>query len=146
MKMKINTSRFGEVDIKDADIIHMPYGMLGFPEFKRYIILHHRSDSPFFWYQSADDPELAFVMTDPFLFVSDYGVELDQVIKDMAWKDLLEEYLELYAIVNIPKNEPEKMTANLIGPILINNKERQAVQMVLSNSPYSHKHPLVSKE
>ncbi len=35
--------------------------------------------------------------------------------------------------------------ANLIGPILVNNRACQAVQMVISNSPYSHKFPLIGE-
>ena len=50
---------------------------------------------------------------------------------------------ELYVIVNIPKGTPEKMTANLIGPVLINPAAREAVQMIITESPYSHRFPLL---
>jgi flagellar assembly factor FliW len=64
----------------------------------------------------------------------------------MSWEgDGEESTLELYVVVNIPEGIPEKMTANFIGPILFNQKERQAVQMVIPNSPYSHKYPLIEK-
>ncbi len=72
---------------------------------------------------------------------------MDDVLKEMAWSaDEEEVNLELWVVVNIPKGSPEKMTANLIGPILINNKARQAVQIVLSDSPYTHKFPLVRED
>jgi len=124
-------------------IIHMPSGMFGFPDRKRFVILQHEKDSPFFWYQAVDDPNLAFVITSPFFFKPDYHVTLDDVLKEMSWNDEKESNIELYVVVNIPKGSPDKMTANLIGPILVNNKSRQAVQMAIPDDAYSHKFPLL---
>ena len=141
--MKIKTTRFGIITIEEK-IITMPFGMLGFSDEKRFVILQHKEDSPFFWYQSVDDPMLAFVIMSPFLFKPDYSVNLENVLKEMSWnEEEKQNNLELYVVVNIPKGAPDKMTANLIGPILINNKIHQAVQMVISDSPYTHKFPLV---
>lgn len=142
--MKVETTRFGNVTVHEGDIIHMPRGMLGFPDQKRYIILQHKADSFFYWYQSLDDPSLAFVIISPFYFVPDYHVEIEDTFKDMAWDESMERKgLELYVVVKIPKGQPQKMTANLIGPILINTAARQAVQMVLPNTSYSHQFPIL---
>jgi len=144
--MNIETTRFGTITIGEEKIITMPFGMLGFPDKKRFIIIQHKENSPFFWYQSADDPTLAFVITSPFPFKPDYEVDMDDVLKEMSWNEGEENNnLALYVVVNIPKGSPDKMTANLIGPILVNNKACQAVQMVISNSPYSHKFPLIGE-
>jgi len=142
--LKIKTTRFGTITIEEEKIITMPFGMLGFPDVKRYVILQHKENSPFFWYQSVDDPALAFVIMSPFLFKPDYDVDVENVLKEMSWnEEEKQDNLELYVVVNIPKGAPEKMTANFIGPILINNKIHQAVQMVISDSPYTHKFPLL---
>ena len=142
--MKIKTTRFGTITIEEEKIITMPFGMLGFPDVKRFVILQHKENSPFFWYQSVDDPMLAFVIMSPFLFKPDYKVDLKNVLEEMSWmEEEKQNNLELYVVVNIPKGAPDKMTANLIGPILINNKIYQAVQMVISDSHYTHKFPLV---
>jgi len=145
--MNIKTTRFGTINIEEENIINMPFGMLGFLDKKRFVILQHKKNSPFFWYQSIDDPTLAFVITNPFLFRPDYEIDMDDVLKEMSWNgDRGKNNLELYVVVNIPKGSPDKMTANLIGPILINNKARQAVQIVISNSPYTHKFPLIKED
>jgi len=142
--LKIKTTRFGTITIEEEKIITMPFGMLGFPDVKRYVILQHKENSPFFWYQSVDDPALAFVIMSPFLFKPDYDVDVEKVLKEMSWnEEEKQDNLELYVVVNIPKGAPDKMTANFIGPILINNKIHQAVQMVISDSPYTHKFPLL---
>ena len=144
--MKIDTTRFGTIRIKKEDIIHMPDGMLGFPDKKQYLILQHKENSPFFWYQSLDDPGLAFVITNPFLFIPDYKIDLKAVLKEMSWDtNGKNNFLELHIVVNIPKGKPHQMTGNFIGPILINNDLNQAVQLVLPNSPYTHKFPLLKK-
>jgi len=145
--LKIKTTRFGTINIEEENIINMPFGMLGFLDKKRFVILQHKKNSPFFWYQSIDDPSLAFVITSPFLFKPDYEIDMDDVLREMSWNgDRGKNNVELYVVVNIPKDSPDKMTANLIGPILINNKARQAVQIVISNSPYTHKFPLIKEE
>ncbi|MEE9399344.1 MAG: flagellar assembly protein FliW [Dehalococcoidales bacterium] len=145
--MKIKTTRFGTINIEEENIINMPFGMLGFLDKKRFVILQHKKNSPFFWYQSIDDPSLAFVITSPFLFKPDYEIDMDDVLREMSWNgDRGKNNVELYVVVNIPKDSPDKMTANLIGPILINNKARQAVQMVISNSLYTHKFPLIRED
>ena len=144
--MKINTTRFGAIHIEKEKTIDMPFGMLGFPDKKKFIILQHRENSPFFWYQSIEDPTLAFVITSPFLFKSDYKIDIEDALKEMSWNgDGKTDHLEIYIVVNIPKGLPQKMTGNFIGPILVNNKVRQAVQVVISNSPYIHNFPLLSE-
>lgn len=143
--MKINTTRFGSVTINKKKIIDMPFGMLGFPDKKQFVILRHKENSPFFWYQSVDEPSLAFVIMSPFHFMPGYAVDVEKVMDEMSWDKEEDNSLELYVVVNIPKGSPDKMTANLIGPILINNKTLQAVQVVIGDSNYSHKFPLVQK-
>ena len=142
--MKVETTRFGTITVREEDTIRMPMGMLGFPDQKRYIILQHKKDSPFYWYQSLDDPSLAFVITSPFCFVTDYHVEIEDVLRDMVWDENLDrKHIELYVVVRIPKGQPRDMTANLIGPIVVNTAARQAVQMVLPDTPYSHQFPIL---
>lgn len=145
--MNIHTTRFGTVGIKKEKIIEMPDGLLGFPDNKKFVMLPHEENSPFFWYQSIDEPALAFVLTSPFLFKPDYEVDLENTLKEMSWNANGENnHLELFVIVNIPKGSPHKISINLIGPILINTKTRQALQMVISNSLYTHKFPLITNE
>ena len=132
------------INITGDKIINMPSGMLGFPDHKRFVIIQHQEDSPFFWYQSVDDPALAFVITNPLLFNPDYKVDLEHILKEMSWNGAgATPHLELYIVVNIPKGSPQKMTGNLIGPILINNKAHQAVQFVIADSIYTHNFPLL---
>ena len=145
--MKIETTRFGQMNIEAEKIIRMPNGIPGFPDQRQFVIFEHRKDSPFYWYQSVDEPALAFVITDPVMFIPDYRVNFPNVLRDLAWDpETQPDQLQLYVIVNIPPGKPEEMTANLMGPILVNTVTREAVQIVLTDSAYSHRVPLMSAD
>jgi len=145
--VKCDTTRFGTLDISEDRIIAMPKGFVGFPKKTRFCMIHHKENSPFFWFQSVDDPALAFVITNPWLFKPDYKVDLKVANQIMEWDRQGETVpLECYVVVTIPKGSPEKMTANLIAPVVINTDTCEAVQIVLPDASYSHKYPLVRKE
>jgi flagellar assembly factor FliW len=145
--LKIETTRFGQISIQTEKIIQMPHGIPGFPDQRQFIIFEHRHDSPFLWYQSVDEPALAFVITDPFLFKPEYDVDIPKILKDLSWDpEPQPDQVQLYVIVNIPKGNPEEMTANLMGPILLNQTTREAVQVVLTDGNYSHRVPLLAEK
>ncbi len=137
-KTRLRTTRFGEIDCPQENIIHMPSGLLGFPGCTDYILLPHKKDSPFLWYQSLDDPALAFVVVNPFIFKPDYDVPISPALMEVLGAEKLEN-LEVLAIVTIPKDRPRDMTANLLGPIIVNPGKRLARQIVLDPERYSTK-------
>ena len=137
--MKIKTRRFGEIDIDESRIIRMPKGaMLGFPTHIRYVLLDREETRPFCWFQSVDDPDLAMIVIDPYLFQPDYKVNLNDVLREMDWEESDRPDIVLYAVVNISDNTPPEITANLIGPIVINKRTYEATQMVIADTQYSH--------
>ncbi len=141
--LEINTKQFGVVKIDETKIITMPSGMPGFEGMDRYILLDNEETKPFFSFQNVDEPGLAFVIIDPFLFKPDYKVNLNPVIKEMGWNK--DEELITCVIVNATDPDPLKMTANLIGPLVINSDKCEAVQMVMYDTEYSHKFPLFNQ-
>ena len=140
--MKLETRDFGQIDIDEDRVITMPAGMPGFPEAQRFIILDREETRPFLWYQCVDDPGLAFVIINPNLFQPDYSLDLGAILREMSWNGDREEDLAVYAIVNASEGIPEKITANLIGPLVINTRKKEAAQMVITGSPYSHRQPV----
>jgi len=145
--VKFDTTRFGTVDVPEERIITMSRGILGFPEKRRFCIIQHKKDSPFFWYQSVDDPALAFVITNPWLFKSDYQIDLDLAAQALGREKEADDVpVECYVIVTIPKGSPEQMTANFVAPLVLDPEKCEAVQIVLSEEFYSHRHPLLKKK
>ncbi len=143
--MKINTRKFGEIDIDEAKILTMPEGLPGFLEFKRFVLLENPDTKPFCWFQSIENPNLALVVINPFLFKPDYHLDLKTVISTKKWSVEKEEDLLIYVVVNISENNfhQKTITANLIGPLIINPFENEVVQLVLSDGVYSHKYNIL---
>lgn len=133
--MKVKTSRFGELDVPRDKIIHMPLGILGFQDSFNYFILDHAEDSPFKWLQSADEPDLAFVIIDPYLFKGDYNIEV--VSEDLAPIQTGDVDEIVVAVLVSIHGDPRLMTANLLAPLLVNYKKMLGMQIVLNNSNYT---------
>ncbi|MBA3011060.1 MAG: flagellar assembly protein FliW [Proteobacteria bacterium] len=142
--MKIQTRRFGEIEIDENKTLSMPEGLPGFPGFERFALLEDPKTAPFCWLQSVEEPNLALAVMNPFLFKPDYKVDLKGFIEVRGWKDVEAKDLLVYVVINITKGEKNNtIKANLIGPIIVNAKINEAVQAVISNSSYSHQHNIL---
>ncbi|MBW1995832.1 MAG: flagellar assembly protein FliW [Deltaproteobacteria bacterium] len=141
----IENTRFGTIEIDEEKIIRMPYSMPGFPGRKRFILLERKESKPFLWYQSVDEATLAFVVMSPYLFKPDYRIDLGPIIQEMAWEEDGEASLSIFVVVNASRGAPEKMTANLMAPLIINTRRFEALQKVFNDSPYSHQYPIFSE-
>jgi flagellar assembly factor FliW len=130
--VRIETQRFGSIEAPDDEIFFFPAGVPGFARLKRYVIVEHRPGSPFRWLQSADDPAVAFVVTDPLLVVDEYAPVLRpsdmQVVGARPGDELV-----LVVILTIA-GEPVQVTANLKAPLIFNPRNRQAAQLVLEGT------------
>lgn len=138
--MLINSNRFGSFEISDDKIIKMQKPILGFEGLNSYCLIEQEEFHPFMWLQSINDPAIAFIVVNPVLFFSDYRIRIhSKEVADLAVKS--PENVETYVIVTIPKN-PNEMSVNLQGPILINTENNMAKQLVMVNSVYQVNHPL----
>ena len=142
--MRIETKQFGAMDIEDDKIYTMPDGMPGFSDMKRFVLFEREELWPFACYQSLDESALCFYVMSPYLFLAEYTVDLKQAIKEAQWEGDDAEDIKLYVIVNTSSGVPEQITANLVGPLIVNMKRLEAVQLVLHNSSYSHQHRIFS--
>jgi len=77
--MLVQTTRFGEIDVKDDQIISFHSGLIGFSEAQRFVIREDEAAAPFRWLQSIDSEDLAFVMIEPHVSISNYELELTNV-------------------------------------------------------------------
>jgi flagellar assembly factor FliW len=137
--MEVRTTRFGVIQIADDRTITFPKGLLGFAQYKRFCLLEPGEDACFFWLQSVDDPALAFVVTDPALFVPDYAVPVRQEQLDELSLAGPED-AQVFVIVN---KVEQQLTGNLQGPLVINTLTRVGEQLVLAEKRWTTRHPLV---
>ncbi len=137
--MEVRTTRFGNLQIAEDRVIHIPKGLLGFQQYTRYCLLEPGDDACFFWLQCVDEPSLAFVITDPSLFVPDYAVPIRaEQMGEMGLGKL--EDAQVFVIVN---KVEQTLTGNLQGPLVINTLNRVGEQMVLAEKRWTTRHPLV---
>ena len=135
--MQIETTRFGILEVDEAQMFHFPMGLLGFAGLKRYVVLDHAEDSPLKWLQSVDDGSLAFIITDPMFFVPSYRVTARR--SELEVIDAEEEHLILSVTMTVPEN-PQDMSANLMAPLIFNMKNRLAMQYVLTKQKFPVKY------
>jgi len=139
------TSRFGEM-IVDADkIITMTTPLLGFPEAKHFVLKPHGEKSPFLWLQSVEDQHLAFVVIPATFLLPEYQPSVPESVRgELAAAG--EERLEILLILTIPAGNPQKMTANLLGPLVVNSSKRLARQVLQDMAAYDSCWPVFVEE
>jgi len=142
--MRLSTPRFGEVEVKEEDIIVFPAGILGFDGVHRYVLLEHNDGGLFHILQGVDDPAVAFVLIDPRTFRPDYKVEVAP--EQVAALELDEEDdAVVMAIVTVPEDDPAGMTANLQAPLVFNARKRLGCQVVMPDGPYGIRHSILAE-
>ena len=142
-RLKIETTRFGIVEVGAASVIHFPKGLLGFEHRRQFIIIENDDHEPFAYLQSIEDPSLAFIIVNPRLFFPNYKVQVDRPeIADLSVNDL--SHVSTWVVVTVP-DEIASMSANLQGPLLINRDKDIGKQVVLMRSPYTTRHYLLDE-
>lgn len=138
---QIDSTRFGLLEVADDLLYEFPRGLPGFEHLRRFAVIE-REEGVFKWMQSMEDPEIAFLIGDPYFFVPDY--DLDVPRGDVAMLRLrFSEDLAMAVIANVPANRPEAMTINLRAPIIFNIRERMGVQVVLASPRYPVKYAVL---
>jgi len=133
--VKVSTTRFGELQVSDSEIIEFQEGVLGFEKLHKFFIVDPGDSSLIIWLQSTTDPSIAFPIIEPKIFKNDYQPKLLPI--DLKSIDLeSQEQCTIYCILTIPSNL-KQMSANLKAPIVINNAKNIARQIVLQDNKLS---------
>ncbi|NPV28891.1 MAG: flagellar assembly protein FliW [Firmicutes bacterium] len=139
--MQVKTSRFGVLEVAPERMIRFPRGMVGFPDLKEYFFVPVPESTVFAWMQARDEPDVAFLMVDPFVFFPDYQVELSEGVCNFLQLENPGD-ATLLTVVTIPPQGVKGMTTNLLAPVVINHAKGLGQQVVLETREYHTKHPL----
>ena len=138
--MLIHSTRFGELEVQESQLITFAHGLPGFPDETAFVLLPYDTDSPFAFLQSAGEPNLTFLVVEPFAIFPDYEFKLeDAIVQELGLSP--DNLPQVFNIITIPE-KTEEMTANLLAPIVINRASRNAAQVVLEKLPYTTRHRL----
>ena len=127
--MEIHSKAFGKITISPEQILEFPEGLLGFEDYTKFALIEESEESAFKWLQSLQETGLAFIVIQPELFLDDYKPLIPEDELESIGVESISDLLKL-VIVTIPRDNPNAMTANLQGPILINRKNKKAKQFI----------------
>lgn len=134
--ISIETKTQGTVSVSEKQLITISEGLFGFENYTKYAIVD--SDyPPFVWFQSTEEKSLAFLIIDPFAICADYEADIDD--ESLRKIDVKKpEDILVMAIVTIPV-DGTPVTANLLGPLVINRQNNKCVQVILADSRWTTK-------
>lgn len=144
--MKVETTRFGMVEIVEEKLVSFPFGLPGFDDLKSWCVLHTEGHPGVHWLQSIDDSDVALLIADPEQVFPDYDVTVQDtdlacigVVIDENTSEPPPVVMRVVLSVDRLKG---MVTANLRAPILIHLEQRLAVQIPLTSGNYSVRQPL----
>ena len=136
--MLMESDRLGVLEIDESSIIDVPDGLLGFDERHRFVLIPADEIGAYSWLHALDDPELAFLVVVPNFFFPDYAPELtDDEVEVLGLSD--PDAAQVLCIVTI---SDDQVTANLLGPLVLNVETKVARQVVLADQDFSVRTPL----
>ncbi|GGD92232.1 flagellar assembly protein FliW [Paenibacillus nasutitermitis] len=139
--MFIETLTWGTIEAAEEQLYHFPKGIPGFEDKKNFVLIDHE-EGPFVYLQSTCTRELAFLVADPFLFFPGYEFELPEG----EMKELQVDSQVVVRCILTLKEQMEQSTLNLLAPIVLNPEKRLGKQVVLHQTGYHTRHPLLSNE
>ncbi|MDK2818348.1 MAG: flagellar assembly protein FliW [Spirochaetota bacterium] len=140
----VKTKEYGDIQVSDENKIVFKKPIFGFEHLIEYYLIVLNEPEQFSLLQSKDDENISFMLTQPRLFVSDYILDIDDIDAGLL---AIEDHNDIidYAIVTIPE-KIEDITMNILGPIVINNKNNFAVQSISNTPHYNTKCRLFQKD
>ena len=137
--MKTIDSRFGEIAYDPDLVLHFPEGMIGFETLRNFVVMPNRKDSPLFWIQSVEDPQVAFLLTDPTNFFLDYRAVPDPREReklDLSAGD------ECFCLSVVTVHQDKSITLNLAAPLFFSPGNNRAIQVILEGAQFKTRTPL----
>lgn len=143
--MKLNTPLLGELEYQKEDIITFPTGLPGLEGEREFLILAMEEGSPLYYLQSLNNTSVCLILAQPFVFFPSYSVEIGEEELKRLECETEQEDLATYVVLTIPEDF-KKSTANLLAPIIINSKNKKALQFIAVKSDYNIRHNIFPPE
>jgi flagellar assembly factor FliW len=138
--VKIKTTRFGELEVAQGEIIKFKDGIIGFEQQKSFVVVDPNDQTLILWLQSTTTPNVAFPILEPQIFKNDYCPTLMPTdMKSIQLENTLE--ARVYAILTIT-SDITQMSANIKAPIVINQAKQVGRQIVLQDNKLTVKHEM----
>ncbi len=145
---ELETKYFGKIEYQDGDALEFPQGLPGFESRRRFVATRAPSSDPLVYLQSIEDPGLCFITAPAAAVAPDYRLEIRA--EDLSVLGLPSERQprvgrEVLCLIVLSLREAGP-TANLLAPVVVNPRNRRAVQAISQRTGYSHQHALETEE
>ncbi|MHB1139653.1 MAG: flagellar assembly protein FliW [Microthrixaceae bacterium] len=138
--LMVDSDQLGSVDVEETSVIEFPAGLIGFPDHRRYAMVSADDGGLYTWLQSVDEPSLAFLAVVPAPFFPDFAPTIRD--EECAAIELVDpDHAQLLCLVTV---SDDAVTANLLGPIVLNVRTRLARQVVLNDTDLTTKALIVT--
>lgn len=129
------TMQFGELNYRSEDVINLPEGLVGMPSLRNWLILDMGDDVPLKWFQSLDRADFGFPVTQPWFFHDDYEVQVTRGVQDTLGTAQVDDLTTL--IITTVHPGGEKVTGNLLAPLVVDTETRKGAQLTLDDGRYA---------
>ena len=141
--MVYNSRIHGDIEYEENDIVTFNKGFLGFDDLRKFFLADLEGVKPFKLLHSLENEDIGFIVISPYDFFEDYEIHLnEETIKELKIKS--ENEVMILNTVTLNSN-PNKITTNLQGPIVINSSNNLGEQIIVDNSKYKVKEPLMKE-
>lgn len=141
-RTRVIKTRLGPREISEDSILYFPHGLIGIEDKREFVLLKVGENSPFLLLQCLTDPDLGLLVADPYPFLKDYKVKLDNAEKRLLRIENIRQ-VAVIVTVTIPQGRPQETTLNLAGPIIINTTAHLGLQVPQVDGTYpTHFQPL----
>ena len=139
--MNIETKLFGTIEVDESKLIVFVNGIVGFPDLTDFLLIHDsEGNGNIKWLQSVQEPAFAMPVMNPLNVKEDYNPSIeDELLKPLDIKD--ENDILVLVTVTVPK-DIEKMSVNLMAPIIISGETKKANQIIVDQEGYVVKYPI----
>lgn len=145
MTMQLTTESLPTQPGLDTLEIELPAGLIGLPHLRRFHVAALPESWPFVSLHSLGDEEIHFLAVSPQNLLPDYQLELGDDDTEALELESAADAL-IYNIVTVHNSDRQYVTANLIGPVVINRRTLRGRQVILANSDdFSAKHTLIDE-
>jgi len=129
------TVRFGELSYNDENVIFLPEGIVGMSALQKWLMLDMGDDVPLKWFQSLDRGDFGFPVSEAYLFEDDYQVPLAKSTLERLCTADVDDLTALIITTIHPGGD--RVTGNLLAPLLIDIVSRRGLQLALDDERYT---------
>lgn len=138
--LRCASKNFGIVEYEASSVITFPRGLPGFESETLFVPVEREGSRPVLFLQSLVTPQLCFITLPVESIEPAYQLRVsEEDLRVIGASEGMSASLHCLAVVCTGHGRP---TANLLGPVVINQDTHQAVQAVRDDARYAVQHPL----